>query len=90
MMREHAMIGRTYPGIKLNTAFSFGMDDQEFMTAFETDSVHDFVDLMMELRGSEASAYTERDTPIFTTIRMDSRAALETLGGVSAQVAVAH
>lgn len=86
MMREHAMIGRRYPGVKLNTAFSFGMDDQEFMTAFETDSVHDFVDLMMEMRESRASAYTERDTPIFTCIRMDVREALESLGGVRASV----
>jgi chlorite dismutase len=86
MMRDHAMIGRKYPGVKLNTAFSFGMDDQEFMTAFETDSVHDFVDLMMEMRGTEASAYTERDTPIFTCIRMSPREALDTLGGVRASV----
>lgn len=86
MMREHAMIGRRYPGVKLNTAFSFGMDDQEFMTAFETDSVHDFVDLMMEMRESRASAYTERDTPIFTCIRMDVREALDSLGGVRTAV----
>lgn len=86
MMREHAMIGRRYPGVKLNTAFSFGMDDQEFMTAFETDSVHDFVDLMMEMRESRASAYTERDTPIFTCIRMTARETLDTLGGVRASV----
>ena len=86
MMRDHAMIGRKYPGIKLNTAFSFGIDDQEFMTAFETDSVHDFLDLMMEMRGTEASAYTERDTPIFTTIRMSAREALDTLGGVRSSV----
>lgn len=81
MMREHAMIGKRYPGVKLNTAFSFGIDDQEFMTAFETDSVHDFVDLMMEMRESRASAYTERDTPIFTCIQMSAREALDTLGG---------
>lgn len=88
MMREHAMIGRRYPGVKLNTAFSFGMDDQEFMTAFETDSVHDFVDLMMEMRESRASAYTERDTPIFTCIRMGAREALDTLGGVRTEALV--
>ena len=86
MMREHAMIGKRYPGVTLNTAFSFGMDDQEFMTAFETDSVHDFVDLMMEMRESRASAYTERDTPIFTCIRMGAREALDTLGGVRTSV----
>lgn len=86
MMRDHAIVGRNYPGVKLNTSFSFGLDDQEFMTAFETDSVHDFLDLMMELRGTEASQYTERDTPIFTCIRMGAREALDTLGGVRSKV----
>lgn len=86
MMKDHALIGRRYPGVKLNTAFSFGIDDQEFMTAFETDSVHDFVDLMMDMRSSEASAYTERDTPIFTCIHMPVREALDSLGGVRSGV----
>ena len=88
MMREHAVIGRQWPSIKLNTAFSFGLDDQEFMTAFETDSVHDFLDLMMAMRGTEASSYTERDTPIFTTIRMTPREALDALGGARTAVAL--
>lgn len=82
-MREHAVVGRKYPGIKINTSYSFGIDDQEFFVAFETDSVHDFLDLMMELRGSEASKYTERDTPIFTCTRMGARETLDTLGGVA-------
>jgi chlorite dismutase len=84
-MREHAIIGRNYPGIKLNTSYSFGIDDQEFMTAFETDSVHDFLDLMMELRSSEASTYTERDTPIFTCLFMSPRDVLDALGGSSSR-----
>jgi chlorite dismutase len=84
-MRDHAMIGRKYPSIKLNTAFSFGIDDQEFMTAFETDNPHDFVDLMMELRHTEASKYTERDTPIFTCVFMSPREALEAFGGIASR-----
>ena len=83
-MREHAIVGREYPGIKINTSYSFGIDDQEFMVAFETDSVHDFLDLMMELRGTEASSYTERDTPIFTCTLMGAREVLDTLGGAPA------
>lgn len=86
-MREHAVIGRNYPGIKLNTSYSFGIDDQEFMTAFETDSVHDFLDLMMDLRSSEASKYTERDTPIFTCMFMSPREVLDALGGASSGIA---
>ena len=85
-MREHATIGRQYPGIKINTAYSFGIDDQEFMVAFETDSVHSFLDLMQELRGTVASQYTERDTPIFTCTRMPVAELLDALGGTPASV----
>lgn len=67
-MDEHIEIGHKYPGIKINTTYSFGLDDQEFVVAFEGDDAVEFLDLVMELRGSEASAYTERDVPIFTCI----------------------
>jgi chlorite dismutase len=81
MMNEHIRIGHTYPSVTLNTTYSFGMDDQEFVVAFETDEPRDFVDLVMELRESEGSLYTLRDTPIFTCIAMPLAEVLETLGG---------
>ena len=71
MMDEHIGIGRRYPSLKLNTTYSYGLDDQEFVVAFETDEPSDFLDLVMELRETEASAYTLRDTPIFSCIAMD-------------------
>jgi len=70
MMDEHIEIGHRYPSVKLNTTYSFGLDDQEFVVAFETDKPEDFLDLVMELRQAEASRYTERDTPIFSCIMM--------------------
>jgi len=82
MMDEHIRIGRKYPSVKLNTTYSFGLDDQEFVVSFETDEPADFVDLVMELREAKTSLYTERDTPIFTCIAMDLRETLDTLGGV--------
>jgi chlorite dismutase len=36
--------------------------------AFETDYPADFLDVEQELRGGEASAYTERETPMFTCV----------------------
>jgi chlorite dismutase len=81
MMTEHINIGHKYPSVTLNTTYSFGMDDQEFVVAFETDEPRDFVDLVMELRETEASMYTLRDTPIFTCIAMPLAEVLETLGG---------
>ena len=35
--REHIEIGRRYPEITINTAYSFGLDDQEFVVSFECD-----------------------------------------------------
>jgi len=87
MMNEHIAIGHKYPSVTLNTTYSFGMDDQEFVVAFETDVPTDFVDLVMELRETEASLYTLRDTPIFTCIALPLPEALETLGGVREAVA---
>ncbi|MFN8557446.1 MAG: chlorite dismutase family protein [Dehalococcoidia bacterium] len=68
MMDEHIRIGHEYPSVSLNTTYSFGLDDQEFVLAFESDEVGDFLDLVMRLRESEASMYTLRDTPIFTCL----------------------
>jgi chlorite dismutase len=81
IMNEHIATGHQFPTVKINTTYSFGIDDQEFVVAFETDFVGDFLDLMMALRETEASIYTERDTPIFTCISVSVADALRSLGG---------
>ena len=70
MMDDHIAIGKKYPSVKLNTTYSYGIDDQEFVVSFETDSPSDFLDLVMELRETESSSYTLRDTPTFTCVAM--------------------
>jgi chlorite dismutase len=86
-MEEHIRIGREeFPGITNHTTYSFGIDDQEFMTAFECDEPADFMHLMLRLRDSEASRYTERDTPIFVGQLIEIREALDRLDGVTAAV----
>ena len=81
-MREHITVGHEYPSIKLNTTYSFGLDDQEFVVAFESDYPQDFLDLVHKLRESEASAYTERDVPVFTCLKQDTETILKHVGGV--------
>jgi len=86
-MDEHIRVGREeFPGIHNHTTYSFGIDDQEFMTAFECEEPADFMHLMLRLRDSEASRYTERDTPIFVGRHMPIREALARLDGVGALV----
>ena len=81
MMDEHIRVGHKYPSVRINTSYSFGLDDQEFVVAFDSDSPSDFLDLVMELRGIEGSRYTLRDTPIFTCIGLPIEQVLDTLGG---------
>src|SRR6266700_4045470 len=88
MMDEHVSIGRKYPAIRLNTTYSYGLDDQEFIVAFEGDNPAEFLDLVMELRESEASSYTLRDTPTFTCVQMSLWDMLDTLGGAGSAQAV--
>lgn len=90
MMEDHVRIGRTYPEIRLNTTYSYGLDDQEFVVAFEGDDPSRFLDLVLELRESEASAYTLRDTPTFTCIQMSLWDMLDTLGGAGAAEAASR
>jgi chlorite dismutase len=81
MMDEHIEIGHRYPTVRLNTTYSFGLDDQEFVVAFESDKPEHFVDLVMELRHSEATSYTVRDTPTLTGIHRELDEVLDLLGG---------
>jgi chlorite dismutase len=79
VMDEHMKIGRKHYPVKNNTAYCFGIDDYEFILSFEAESPEKFQDLMMELRESEASSYTELDTPIFTCRRKRLAEILESL-----------
>ena len=65
MMEENLRIGSKYRSVKLHTTYSFGLDDQEFVVAFETNKPADFLDFFQELRETKASCFTLRDTPMF-------------------------
>jgi chlorite dismutase len=79
IMDVHIKVGHEFPTVRINTAYSFGLDDQEFVVAFESDSPSDFLDLVMKLRETRSSEYTLRDTPIFTCIAMTPADALDAL-----------
>jgi chlorite dismutase len=80
MMAEHIRMGHRFPAIRINTAYSFGLDDQDFVVAFEGDDPKEFVTLLMKLRETEASRYTVRDTPQHTCARRPLEEILEALG----------
>jgi chlorite dismutase len=88
IMSVHIAMGHRYPTVKINTTYSFGLDDYEFVLAFETDYPADFLDLVQDLRGTESSAYTLLDTPIFTCQAMPIREILDSLRREARQTAL--
>ena len=80
MMDEHIEVGKKYPQVMLNTTYSFGIHDEDFMLAFETDDIHAFQDLIMELRETRVSAYIKVDTPMIVCVKKDIIPLIKSLG----------
>ena len=86
IMAAHFATGHGYPDIRIHTGYSFGIDDQEFVVAFEVPDVRRFVALVSDLRDTESSSYTERETPIFVGAAMPLREALDHINGAARRV----
>ena len=80
MMDEHIAVGRKFPQIRLNTSYSFGIDDQDFMLAFETNDLMIFQDLIIQLRETQVSKYIVRDTPMIVCIYKGVEDIIKSLG----------
>lgn len=81
MMYEHIRIGSKYPGVKTNTSYSYGLDDQDFMVSFEADDPGEFLDCVEEQRFADARPYTANDTPLFTCSKGTIAEVLDSIGG---------
>jgi chlorite dismutase len=82
IMVEHFQIGHKYPGVQIHTGYSFGLDDPEFLLAFEGDSPAEFLDLVQALRPTVASRFTALETPIFTCLAVPPRRMLDLAAGL--------
>jgi chlorite dismutase len=80
MMNEHIMIGRKFPQIRLNTSYSFGLDDHDFMLAFETNDLMSFQNLIIQLRETQVSRYVVKDTPMVVCIHKNIEDIVKSLG----------
>jgi chlorite dismutase len=79
-MNEHMRVGHQYPQVRQLLAYSFGLDDQDFVVAYETDDLSAFSALVRDLRGTDGRRSTVRDTPILTGIHRPIREILGLLG----------
>jgi chlorite dismutase len=80
IMDEHIAISKKYPQIILNTTYSFGIHDEDFMLAFEVDNIRDFQDLIMDLRESQVSTYVKNDIPMIVSVKKDIIPLISSLG----------
>ncbi|MDP6857849.1 MAG: chlorite dismutase family protein [Candidatus Nitrosopelagicus sp.] len=80
MMDEHISVSEKYPQVELNTTYSFGIHDQDFMLAFESDDLSVFQDLIMDLRGTKVSAFVEVDTPMIVCVKKNIVPIIMSLG----------
>ena len=80
IMDEHIEISKRYPQIILNTTYSFGIHDQDFLLAFEADNIRDFQDLIMDLRETRVSAYVENDVPMIVCVKRDIVPLISSMG----------
>ncbi|MEW5990630.1 MAG: chlorite dismutase family protein [Chloroflexota bacterium] len=79
-MNEHMRVGRAYPQVRQLLAYSFGLDDHDFLVAYETDDLPAFSELVRELRATDARRSTVRDTPILLGVHRPMSEILELLG----------
>ncbi|MGY5148025.1 MAG: chlorite dismutase family protein [Candidatus Nitrosopumilus sp. bin_7KS] len=80
IMDEHIEVSRKYPQIVLNTTYSFGIHDEDFMLAFEVDDIRDFQDLIMDLRETQVSTYVKNDIPMIVCVKKDLVPLISSLG----------
>ena len=80
MMNEHMRIGHEFDDVRQVLLYTTGLDDQEFIVAYETNHLERHQDLVIALRSTEARRYTLRDTPIFTAVHRPLADALALLG----------
>jgi peroxiredoxin len=70
MLAEHGMAAREYKDVRANTVPAFALGDYEWILAFEAPELHRIVDLMRELRATDARRHTREETPFFTGPRV--------------------
>ena len=68
IMNEHMRVGHDFPEVRQLLAYSFGVDDMDFLVAYETDDLAKFGELVRALRGTDSRRSTIRDTPLLTGI----------------------
>ncbi|MEO9328626.1 hydrogen peroxide-dependent heme synthase [Gordonia aurantiaca] len=79
MLADHGMAAREYKDVRANTVASFALGDYEWLLAFEAPELHRIVDLMRDLRATEARRHVREETPFFTGPRVEVSTLIDAL-----------
>jgi hydrogen peroxide-dependent heme synthase len=79
LLADHGVMGREFPDVLANTTSAFGINDWEWILAFEADELGRIVDCIRRLREAEARRYTKEEVPFIMGIRKDVREAVRDL-----------
>ncbi|MCR2783328.1 MULTISPECIES: hydrogen peroxide-dependent heme synthase [unclassified Microbacterium] len=66
MLADHGRKGAAFTGVTANTVASFALGDWEWILPMEADELTDLVDMMRELRYTEARRHVREEVPFFT------------------------
>jgi chlorite dismutase len=79
LLVEHGQMGRDHPDVRANTVASFALGDYEWLLALESDHLHDLLDLMRDLRATQARRHVREEVPFFTGRRVEVAGVVEAL-----------
>jgi peroxiredoxin len=79
MLTEHGMKGRDYENVLSNTVASFALGDYEWVLALESPVLHDLVDMMRDMRYTDARRHVREEIPFYTGRRVDAAGAVDVL-----------
>jgi chlorite dismutase len=77
MLAEHGRKGAAFRGVIANTVASFALGDYEWLLPLESDELTDLVDLMRDLRATDARRHVREEVPFYTGRRISTAELVE-------------
>lgn len=79
MLADHGRRGAAFSSTLANTIAAFGISDYEWLLALEDDDLINLVDMMRDLRQTDARRHVREETPFYTGRRITAAELIEVL-----------
>ena len=79
MLADHGRKGAAFRGAIANTVSAFALGDYEWLLPIESDELVELVDLMRELRATDARMHVRDELPFYTGRRIETAELVEVL-----------